>query len=993
MPIKPSRITDTIVEDLKNKNFERNPPISDLMSATYFDDKAGVFHLKDGRFGLMWEIEPIDVSPLSHGDTNYFSESFGSALSAIPDNASAQYIRVSSRNTEGFNHVYAEGIDEEWDRIKANVPQKQSWEPQLFAADIAEAIINKQRAASQSNDGFFEGVNGDDIAAAAKIINDEIHDAESFSSKDEGNDEKTENSNNIDESVATQVSFLDNVQTYAHEGAVPLYYTHYLVIMLEPSYLFGKFIEKTKDRFLASLHLTDPNKVVANAYDKHLKEFQKSIRPMLNSLKRSGFYPSLVGGQKLVNIFYQLLNPTRSQHIAPPIFNPDVPVSHVLEGSELYPFQSPSEIPGFSPIKTLPNGWNIEDGKSTYYMRCTSVAKRIQRSVPGIIQNEISDFEREGILTINIHPVNSIMANARLSSRQHFSALKAHMPGGDKKAGAKAEEEITEIRHSLNAPLVENREKLFDVSIYVTVGGYDKKDVEQTAENYESALMRSGHYERLRGDSMIYSSLPFNFQPVQNAFFRRHQPYLSSSVGDFCPLYVNFKGASSNGVYFNNRSGTPVFIDLWGKEVKTGHSLVVGSTGTGKSFTFNYLLMGLIAKYSPKIWIIDKGRSYESLCNVVSGNYIELVTDTIKTEYGEIKPISINPFYTPIDPETGNRVHPSKEEKFFLVKLLSAMLQAPVSGAASKEEVSGEKATLLYNAVHNLFEEKYSASPKKEVVFSDLIPILNVMTTEAVSGKGVAEALQLFYGKGPFSEIFDGPLDVDWDNDFTVLETGRMSTSAALPIVMLSLFNQIDIYSKYKLPKYRKKIVAVDEAWAVLKNPTAASALAGFFRELRKYNGACILISQTINDFVSILKAESSSSEGSEDGILENTSHYFLLPSNMKDYRLAESELGFSPEEIVQWKSLSSAPPYFGELFYRMRTVKDSYLSGVLRLCSPSLCLWIATTSPADQQLRENKQAYYKERGHNEIESRRLAIKELAEMYPYGAEHELKKAA
>ena len=32
--------------------------------------------------------------------------------------------------------------------------------------------------------------------------------------------------------------------------------------------------------------------------------------------------------------------------------------------------------------------------------------------------------------------------------------------------------------------------------------------------------------------------------------------------------------------------------------------------------------MGIQVKYRPKVWIIDKGDSYESLCLVQGGNYV-----------------------------------------------------------------------------------------------------------------------------------------------------------------------------------------------------------------------------------------------------------------------------------------------------------------------------------------------------------------------------------
>lgn len=97
----------------------------------------------------------------------------------------------------------------------------------------------------------------------------------------------------------------------------------------------------------------------------------------------------------------------------------------------------------------------------------------------------------------------------------------------------------------------------------------------------------------------------------------------------------------------NNRAGQPIYLDLWGQMTNTAHSLICGSTGTGKSFTFNNLLMALRVKYRPKVWIIDKGDSYESLCLVLDGNYIRLATEPFKEPITgrTINPICINPFW------------------------------------------------------------------------------------------------------------------------------------------------------------------------------------------------------------------------------------------------------------------------------------------------------------------------------------------------------------
>lgn len=263
-----------------------------------------------------------------------------------------------------------------------------------------------------------------------------------------------------------------------------------------------------------------------------------------------------------------------------------------------------------------------------------------------------------------------------------------------------------------------------------------------------------------------------------------------------------------------------------------------------------------------------------------------------------------------------------------------------------------------------------------------------------LAGQDLVELLSLFYGKGPYAAIFDGKLQVDWENDFTVLETQRMAKSNALGIVTLALFRQIDLYCKYKLPKPRKKLIAVDEAWATLSSPTAAAALAGFYREMRKYNAGCLLISQTVGDFVRILSAEAKSSGDNQDGILENTSHYFFLACSESDYKLAQDNLSFTHEEVTLWRSLASLPPLYSEVFYRMRTKTNQYYSGVFRLFASSVQLWIASSSPDDFALREKKtQELMVSNDVDEKIARQRAIVQLAKQYPYGARFHVQEAA
>src|SRR5690606_13698487 len=210
-----------------------------------------------------------------------------------------------------------------------------------------------------------------------------------------------------------------------------------------------------------------------------------------------------------------------------------------------------------------------------------------------------------------------------------------------------------------------------------------------------------------------------NFRHSARELLVRDTPFMSRNVADIAPLYLDYQGVATPAILVNNKSGEPIYIDIFGPQVNTAHSLVVGSTGTGKSFAFNNILMVMQAKYRPKVWLIDKGRSYESLCYALDGSYIDLVTE--ESSDG-VKPTCINPFYIPPNHDGSGR-QPTKDEKEFLQKLLISMRKA----ASPTAQLSPAQSTLLFEAI-DTFYQKWPAH--QEATFSDFIPVLQSLKYE-----------------------------------------------------------------------------------------------------------------------------------------------------------------------------------------------------------------------------------------------------------------------
>ena len=91
--------------------------------------------------------------------------------------------------------------------------------------------------------------------------------------------------------------------------------------------------------------------------------------------------------------------------------------------------------------------------------------------------------------------------------------------------------------------------------------------------------------------------------------------------------------------FCTDRQGVPVAIDITGKtgeDKKTDNSnlFCLGSSGTGKSFNMNTILLQL-TEQDTDVVIVDTGDSYEMLCLIYGGTYIT---------YSKEHPISMNPF-------------------------------------------------------------------------------------------------------------------------------------------------------------------------------------------------------------------------------------------------------------------------------------------------------------------------------------------------------------
>lgn len=931
--------TDQEIEGFARRNYTPDEQISLLTDALYYDEQGQYFHTVDGRFAQVWMLGAIDKTTLSGEQEVLAANQIARIIAEFPYGSSGQLIRHTHRGIENIVETFA-GEETE----------------HPFGESIVRSFADRQYTAALSKKGFFSNISPRMIEQAKREQEDATDDAD-----------------------RRQVGF-EMLERTTNTGTYPYVSELYLVLLWEPPKSSIGAVAKYFQYLLAGAGLLDIESQIKKEYMKQAKLFRSLANDVEKTIGTTIYQAARLNGQGLLDFIYRLLNPVRSHQTPSPIYRDGLTVGDLIagraNGTEPDHKDSIKNKVGFQPIEPDEQGFKwpyyVEGQKFYYYGRVTSVGGLPAKQEPGLIQNALRDIEGESLVTMNFFITPKLRVQARLWARQKQVDLAGNVGDPESQAHQRRVADLESIKNAVASDNVYDKQRMMDVSIHCSFFGFDQGEVEDRAMKAERALFDEGIHETVRGDAIMHHSFPLNYRPASRELLRREQPVLSSHAGRLAPVFVEYQGVESPAILVNNRAGTPIYLDPFGPQTKTAHSLVCGSTGTGKSFAFNMLLMTLMAKYRPKIWLIDKGRSYESLCHALDGTYIELVQD----EEDGLKPTCMNPFYVPPN-EDGTARQPTADEREFLANWLLAAIKA----GSDTPDVHSASTSLLSDVISTFYE---SWPAHQEARLSDFIKVLEQKNFSDLTGKSLAEKLSMFYGRGPYARLFDGYTDVDWSNDFIVLETERMANSRALPVAMLATFRQIEQYAKYKLPRNRRKLIGVDEAWNTIANKEAANALGGFFRELRKYKGGVFLISQSLVDFVKLVKHE----EGAQDGILTNTSHFFLLACTDADYAAAKSELSFSDEEVAAWASISSLPPFFSEVFYRQRMQNDNYESGVFRLYSAPVPLWLATTDADDVEKRNDLVVQLISDGMPAAEARRQAVQALADEFPYGSRYE-----
>ena len=492
---------------------------------------------------------------------------------------------------------------------------------------------------------------------------------------------------------------------------------------------------------------------------------------------------------------------------------------------------------------------------------------------------------------------------------------------------------------------------------------------------------------------LFVSSFPGNCYSMSEDYDR----FLTLSDAAMCLMYkerIQHSEETPLKIYYTDRQGVPVAIDITGKEGKykltdNSNFFCLGPSGSGKSFHMNSVVRQLYEQGTDVV-MVDTGNSYEGLCEYLNGKYIS---------YTEEKPITMNPFRI-------NRAELNVEKTGFL-KNLVLLIWKGSQGTVTKTEdrLIEQVITEYYDTYFNGFEgftvtqredlqkslqidernhnDRRDESERerdaridrminemerrrkelkvKELSFNSFYEfsvqrIPDICSENRISGIDLSTyryMMKDFYRGGNHEKTLNENMDSSlFDETFIVFEIDSIKDDPLLfPLVTLII---MDVFLQKMRIKKNRKVLVIEEAWKAIASPLMAEYIKFMYKTARKFWASVGVVTQEIQDIIG--------SPIVKEAIINNSDVVMLLDQSKFRERFDEIKaiLGLTDVDCKKIFTVNRLENKEGRSFFREVFIRRGTTSGVYGVEEPHECYMTYTTERAE---KEALKLYKKELG------------------------------
>lgn len=414
--------------------------------------------------------------------------------------------------------------------------------------------------------------------------------------------------------------------------------------------------------------------------------------------------------------------------------------------------------------------------------------------------------------------------------------------------------------------LQSQNERMFLLTFLVMNTG--KTEAELETNVFQASSIAQKHNCNLRRldyqqEQGLMSSLPLakNLVEIQRGM-------TTSSTAIFVPFTTQELFQSGNEVIYyglNALSNNLIMVDR--KKLKNPNGLILGTPGSGKSFSAKREIANAFLVSDDDIIVCDPEAEYAALVQKFEGQVIKISPNS--NQY--INPMDININYSEED-------NPVALKADFILSLCELVV-------GGKEGLQPVEKTVIDRCVHQIYQ-KYFEDPRPEnmPMLQDLYETL--LAQEEKEARHVATALEIYvYGS---LNLFNHRTNVDIDNRFVcydIKELGKQLKKIGMLVVQDQVWGRVTANrTAGKSTRYY-----MDEFHLLLKEEQTAAYSVEIWKRFRKWGGIPTGITQNVKDLLSSREVQN---------IFENSDFIIMLNQAAGDRQILANQLNISPHQL-----------------------------------------------------------------------------------------------